>query len=165
MTTGWTIEIDATHDDTLTDDELVDLAERFRPYGGALAVGDGMLGVTFSIDNTIDAPAAASKGATIFRNQLLEPDDYTIVRLHARTHAVHDADLAEPVIPDLVGVAELAELLGVSTQRASELRSRAGFPRPAVTLRSGPVWVRANVEQFASTWKRKPGRPPKADQV
>ena len=41
----------------------------------------------------------------------------------------------------LVGVAEVAELLGVTRQAASNWRERhADFPSPIASLRSGPVW-------------------------
>ncbi|MDE0394272.1 MAG: ParA family protein [Gammaproteobacteria bacterium] len=41
----------------------------------------------------------------------------------------------------LVGVAEIAELFGVSRQAASNWRERyADFPQPAASLKSGPVW-------------------------
>ena len=40
----------------------------------------------------------------------------------------------------LVGVAELADVFGVSRQAASNWRERnADFPKPAASLRSGPV--------------------------
>jgi hypothetical protein len=39
---------------------------------------------------------------------------------------------------DLVGVAEVAELLGVSRQRVHQLiREQAGFPDPVAHLRAG----------------------------
>ena len=41
----------------------------------------------------------------------------------------------------LVGVAEIADLFGVSRQAASNWRERhADFPTPAASLKSGPVW-------------------------
>jgi predicted DNA-binding transcriptional regulator AlpA len=59
----------------------------------------------------------------------------------------------------VVGIAEIAEMLGVSKQRASELGGQDNFPRPMATLRSGRVWRRADIERFAKDWKRKPGNP------
>lgn len=57
----------------------------------------------------------------------------------------------------LVGVHEIAALLGVSRQRVDEItRTHPSFPAPDATLRSGRVWRRENVE----AWARATGRLP-----
>ena len=76
--------------------------------------------------------------------------------------ATHDHRLEQPTIPDLVGYAEIADLLGVTQQRARQLADLAGFPAPAVVVRAGPLRVRSQVEGWAATWERKVGRPRKA---
>ena len=55
---------------------------------------------------------------------------------------------------ELVGVAEVADLLQVSRQRVSQLSVTAGFPKPSARLAAGPVWQRKAVEQ----WARDTGR-------
>lgn len=59
----------------------------------------------------------------------------------------------------LLGVAELAELLGVSRQRASELATQSNFPSPVAQLTATPVWDKATIGNFLKEWKRTPGRP------
>ncbi len=55
----------------------------------------------------------------------------------------------------LVGVAEIAAMLGVSRQRVDELaKSGAGFPQPAAVLTAGRIWEREDVE----AWARETGR-------
>lgn len=50
----------------------------------------------------------------------------------------------------LVGVAEIAEMLGVSKQVVGNWRNRkGGFPSPIATLKSGPVWAREVVAAWA----------------
>ena len=49
----------------------------------------------------------------------------------------------------LMGVAEVAELLGVSRQRVTQLAKVDGFPKPTIRLASGPVWESADVERWA----------------
>lgn len=50
----------------------------------------------------------------------------------------------------LVGVAEIADLFGVSRQAASNWRERhADFPRPAASLKSGPVWELPDILAWA----------------
>jgi predicted DNA-binding transcriptional regulator AlpA len=55
---------------------------------------------------------------------------------------------------DLMGTAEIAELLGVSSQRVSQLTATTAFPPPVARLRAGSVWERADVER----WARETGR-------
>ena len=50
----------------------------------------------------------------------------------------------------LVGVAEVAELFGVSRQAASNWRERhADFPTPIASLKSGPVWQLSDILAWA----------------
>src|SRR6478609_6736196 len=65
----------------------------------------------------------------------------------------------EPRFPEIVGIAEIADLLGITRQRASALSARAGFPAPVATLRAGPVWRLADLSNFAKTWDHKTDRP------
>ena len=51
----------------------------------------------------------------------------------------------------LVGVAEIADMFGVSRQAASNWRERhADFPTPAASLRSGPVWELSDIVAWAN---------------
>lgn len=67
-----------------------------------------------------------------------------------------DADYATTAGPDLVGVAELANLSGRSINTIQTWRRRhRDFPDPLVTLASGPVWSWAPVERWIA---RRPAR-------
>ena len=56
--------------------------------------------------------------------------------------------------PDLLGIAEIAELAGVTKQAVSNWRMRyENFPRPRQTLQSGPVWEREKVESWVKSFK------------
>jgi prophage regulatory protein len=56
---------------------------------------------------------------------------------------------------DLVGVAEIARMLGVSRQRVDFLaRTDVDFPRPIAELTAGRIWRLTDVER----WARKKGR-------
>ena len=74
---------------------------------------------------------------------------------------VYDARGEHPAIPDLVGYAEIADMLGVTRQRALQLAGGAGFPVAVVETKAGPLRVKAQVEGWASRWERKSGRPRK----
>jgi len=55
---------------------------------------------------------------------------------------------------ELVGVAELAEMMDVSRQRASQISARPTFPEPVAVLRMGKVWRAEDVRE----WAEKTGR-------
>jgi hypothetical protein len=62
----------------------------------------------------------------------------------------------------LMGATEVADYLHVSRQRVLELRQKhADFPQPLEQLKAGPVWDKAEIEQFLENWDRTPGRPRK----
>ncbi len=62
----------------------------------------------------------------------------------------HNAD----IMADLVGVHEIAQMLGVSRQRAQQLAATPGCPAPVATLAAGRIYDRADVE----AWARAAGR-------
>ncbi len=62
----------------------------------------------------------------------------------------------------LLGLTEIAGLLGVSKQRVDQLRrERVDFPQPVAELAAGPVWKLPMLKRFIAGWQRKPGRPRK----
>jgi predicted DNA-binding transcriptional regulator AlpA len=52
--------------------------------------------------------------------------------------------------PDLVGLAEVAEMLGTSRRQAIRWTQREDFPDPILRLRATPVWEGREVRR----WKR-----------
>ena len=61
----------------------------------------------------------------------------------------------------LVGLSEIATMLGVSRQRAGQLvHDYEDFPRPVAQLASGRIWETVAVEAWANAHPvRPPGRP------
>lgn len=49
----------------------------------------------------------------------------------------------------LMGTHEIAQMLGVSRQRAQQITARKDFPKPYDVLHMGKVWSRAAVETWA----------------
>ena len=62
---------------------------------------------------------------------------------------------------ELVSVAEIAETLGVTRSRASQLTFSEDFPEPYAVLRIGPIWDKREVDAWIETWPRRVGRPPR----
>ena len=60
---------------------------------------------------------------------------------------------------DLVGVAEVAEMLGVSRQRVHAIaQSQAAFPKPVADLSAGKIWLRRDIIAWAKSSGRGPQR-------
>ena len=57
--------------------------------------------------------------------------------------------LTVEVVPDLVGVAEAAEILGWDKRRVFTYISRDSFPEPVAYPASGRIWRRADIEGYA----------------
>jgi predicted DNA-binding transcriptional regulator AlpA len=72
------------------------------------------------------------------------------------------SDTLARVSLELAGLAEVAEMLGVTKRTATKYTRRADFPRPLDRLASGPVWRRTDVERWAmASLPLRTGRPPK----
>lgn len=74
-------------------------------------------------------------------------------------------DIAAPSVswpgPKLCGLTEIAEILGVSRQRANTIVKSPGFPAPVQVLAAGSIWARPDVELYAESLppagQRRPG--------
>jgi len=51
---------------------------------------------------------------------------------------------------DVIGLAEAAEVIGVSRGRARYLRQWGKLPEPSAELACGPVWHRGDFERWAA---------------
>jgi predicted DNA-binding transcriptional regulator AlpA len=52
----------------------------------------------------------------------------------------------------LVGVSEIAEMLGVSRQRVDQIsKADPRFPKPEVVLKGGKVWSREAIERWIAS--------------
>jgi predicted DNA-binding transcriptional regulator AlpA len=61
--------------------------------------------------------------------------------------------------PKTVRLIEIAELLGVTKQRAHQIAEEKGFPTPLAQDDRGRVWSRHEVQTWAKRWRReKPWR-------
>lgn len=98
-----------------------------------------------------EAGAAVDEGVQAFKeaSDSVGLPDATVVDVETSTMAElntdHDPDVP---IPDLVGITELAELLGVSNQLVTLLVRAKGFPAPVAELNAGPVWTLKSVNRF-----------------
>jgi hypothetical protein len=137
-------------------------------HGVVNALGGVWLNLTGATDVvTVEVPVDGTQTSRDAFDVVLDICRERLPHLDVLMGSVSDVgDLDDTSPPDLVGVAELAAMFGVSRQRASDLAHTPGFPRPLVVLASGPVWHRALVTPFArADWHRKPGRPPSSSKT
>jgi predicted DNA-binding transcriptional regulator AlpA len=77
----------------------------------------------------------------------------TTIRVADAQHEGYHRDVSL----NLVAIPEIAQMLGVSRQRASRIiHTHGDFPKPEVELSIGKVWLRSTVEN----WVQQRGRPP-----
>ena len=66
--------------------------------------------------------------------------------------------LVVEVLPRLLGVAEAARVMGWDKRRVITYLDRGRFPEPLQSLASGRLWLRSDVERFASEWRARARR-------
>jgi hypothetical protein len=64
-----------------------------------------------------------------------------------------DVALTIELVPDVVGVAEAAEIMGWDKRRVVTYIDRGSFPEPLTSLASGRIWLREDVQAYADRWK------------
>jgi predicted DNA-binding transcriptional regulator AlpA len=156
----YTVHVTALGELTEADiDRIIDaLKNRHAPVvsGGA---GYRHYSVTLSLQ-AASLPAAFERSwALLDRVYPIRRSDLLDWRIHREGKEVSTKEL--PVFPEFVGVSEVAELLGVSKQRAWTLARRPDFPSPARVLKATPVWLKRSITAWREQWERKSGRPRK----
>jgi hypothetical protein len=153
----WSVHIAAESDDNFGEPEADAIIDALAPYAPAVSYGRGGVTARFNVE-AHSAREAVDRALEVFGQTCPALD---VFRVEAQTVEGLEQDLGTADIPELIGIAELATLLGVSKQRASELARGTGFPAPLAVLAAGPVWPVANVLRYVHGWKRRPGRPRK----
>jgi hypothetical protein len=177
MTNLWQVEIAAADRADIEPRRINDRLEAFSEAlslfdatvaGSPLEPIDGMRRYSALLSIESDGPVdALITGLTAFNPGAKKADlpEFPIVRCEILRWDEFERRLDEPAVPELIGISEIAELLGVTRQRASQLARTATFPLPAAELASGPVWLEPNIRQFVANWSRIPGRPRNASAI
>lgn len=162
------VEVDLEDDTQETPDQgrLDDLREAVADRGGVpLAAPDSpRYGARFCV--TTDDPAAAvEEGVGTFKEAAASAGvpDNPIVEAEAKTLSELAQEHEGPEVPDLIDLAGLAELLGVSPDLGAIVIRFRDFPAPAAELSGGPVWTRESIDRFLRRTQVAP--PPAGDDV
>lgn len=162
--TEWSVSLGFGHQVPVKElpDRIDDLLEALAPYHAAASYDAHGITVQFTIEGRAWRDAA-EQGSIVLENAMrkagIENTGVFVAQAQTMEHLAQEQD--QPNKPELIGVMELAKMLGVTRQRASELaRTDSGFPRPMTFLASGPVWDKATIMRYVDRWERRPrGRP------
>ena len=161
MSRIWRGSVTWEHDQAPTDEQLETLTLALPGYGSALhdngrrtltarmTVEAGTLRT--ATDETLRVARAAHTAALGAPG---DPIDFRVL-----TDQAWALELAHPPEIDLIGTSEIAEILGVKSQRVGQLADEhPAFPRPVGKPKAGRMWLRSSIEAFAaSDWRRRPG--------
>jgi predicted DNA-binding transcriptional regulator AlpA len=121
------------------------IADKLAGRGPALAQGPESVRIYFGVDGS---------DITIAQKDAMDLVTEVIDELGLKHAEILSLEIAVPrsekrLEPDLVGLREVATLLGISHQRVAQLAKRTDFPRPIQRLRATPVWVESDIRKFA----------------
>lgn len=153
----WSARIEAIGPGPYDLDWADQVIEVLAGRGPAVSVGAREVGVRFAVGGR-DAEAAVREALLVIREAL---PDLEVVAIDVDSVGEQERRLAASNVPELLGVSEVAEALGVTKQRVAELAESESFPAPIVRLRAGPIWERSAIARFLGQWPRRPGRPPR----
>lgn len=165
MPQAWSIEVELGVTD-VSDDVVEELHEHLVDHGPAIGTApSGNLSARIFVEagTARQAIDAALKAITAAAKATGTP--HSVLGVEVMTEQELDRRLSEPAVPELVGVSEIAAMLGVVRQRAAQLVQREDFPPAVAHLKSGPVFVKWQVEAFERRWDRRGGRPAKRVQL
>lgn len=140
--------------------DILDALVEHHP-SAALAANGGSISLTVSAPDAVQAAALIPQ---ILAKAQPITGAATVVSLEILSEDAFQASLDEPEIPDLVGLTEIAEMAGVSRQRANAIVKQDSFPSPVLTLAAGQFRTRTAVQNWVENWTRKPGRKPTTPQ-
>lgn len=160
----WHASIAFTCGATYSDDAAFELMDSLLEHGASMSIAPDHNGgsVTLTIDATTALDAAKAATELLRNHASASIGAVEIAGIEILSDIAMDAYLAEPVFPEVVGYAEIAELGGFSRQRARQLANSATFPKPVITTAQGPLYSKHAILRYLETRPTKPGRPAKA---
>jgi hypothetical protein len=144
--TDWCFSITTSGTKGVSEEMALRVLDRLADYSPAVSIRPpDQVGATFTV-STLTPTMAALEGLRLF-DEALGPDgrDYGVDDLEVSTYEALETRWADE--GDLVGVTEIAKMIGLSRQRAGQLTKRPDWPEPYARLASGPAWRRAEVEE------------------
>ncbi|MCZ4325657.1 helix-turn-helix transcriptional regulator [Brachybacterium paraconglomeratum] len=162
MQTTWHARLDWVSATSTSEDTVFDLMDELTNHAPSGSIArDGLAGtLTIAVEaDSFDDALSSALGATRAALQRHVPTA-NVVGVELVDSDVLERELDRPLFPEVVGFAEIAELAGVSRQRARQLRDSPGFPAPVIETAQGPLMAKAAIENWLESRNTRPGRRP-----
>lgn len=161
--TSWHVDVDFTSRKPFDSETAFDLIENLTEWSGAVSTSPDNNGGVISI--FVDGATvleATSKASDIVKGAAEKLwGNIEIVGLDVMTEEAFDAASSEPIFPEVVSYAEIAELAGVSRQRARQFTVLKDFPHAVIQTAQGPLMEKNAVVNWISRRNPTRGRPSK----
>lgn len=146
------------------DERLDQLAEVLAAHDGVVSCSPTTLSLRCSVSNERH-DGALGEGTEVVQKALVDAGlpHWPVVRAEAVRQDRLEAELEAPPMPEVLGVTEVAKLLGVTRQRLAVIRrDHENFPKPFTVLAATPLWYREAIDEWRKTWSRRPRPSPSA---
>lgn len=160
MFRSWRVAVEGAIGDGMADGEtLAALQASLSSFNSSVEQRDERVAVTVAVEaESARAAAGVAEGVVLLHARKAGLRGFRAVRLEV-VDAIRSLAQFEGEVPDILGSAEVAEILGVSRQRVQQLRAEGRFPEPILELSATPIWLRRSIDAFLTSWSRRPGRP------
>lgn len=153
--TAWASRVTYSHT-KVAPEAILDAIEILADHAAVATIDRSGLGG--SIQLTVEAESAeeaARMSAHLVNTALTPITDPKVIGIDTMTQEAFEAELQRPVIPELVGLSEIADMASVTRQRAHQLARTPGFPPVVVETRQGPLMTKAAVSKWVERRKRR----------
>lgn len=159
MHTTWHARLEWVSSDRTDPDVILALMDELTDHApsASIAPDEHAGSITLAVDaDSFDAAlsSALESGRTALQTHV---PTATVVGIEVIDSDALDRELDKPLFPEVVGFAEIAEMAGVSRQRARALRQSPGFPAPVIETAQGPLMAKAAIERWLETRNTRPG--------
>lgn len=146
----WHVRVGFTVATSFDEDAPFDLTEALHENAAVTSVNRGNTGgmVSLFIEAPTPLDAANAASALVTAAAVSTVGKMEVTALEVMSEEEFDAELGSPVFPEVVGYAEIAEIAGVSRQRARQFADLQGFPRPVIETAQGPLRSKTAVEAW-----------------
>lgn len=156
----WQITVDFATTRTMSDERAFSLMEELGDHGASVAIDPDRRGGSITITVTAkDGMDALSAGLDAIAGAS-SAEGSTIRGFEVRDRGEAESRNREPLWPKVVGYAEIADIAGVSRQRAREFRRIGSFPKPVIETAQGPLYDEHAIRSWAATRNTATGRRP-----
>ena len=140
---GWSVTIEGRSEGAYDPDAVMEALASYHP---GLSVGDRTLSATVTVDAT--SPLQAIDQAHEIVLTAVKPFGLKVEHIEAMTEERQEKEVEASNLPDLVGLADIAEMLGTTRQRVFQMTANKGFPVALLELKAGRLWSRPAIESY-----------------